>query len=505
MSESEPAVVSLTLVDDVTESAYSPSSDVTSVSETLIKLSSQGMLHQSNAAAVSTPVSEAIRRLVEMIAKLRQPDSGWSSQLPHTPDNLFLYVIEEAYEVLDATQAVTPHLTQLSSERVAESRYLLIEDLSFKLLWYIAKSSYRLMQLMGGLPAKVSQVGQDWQAGVLRLVAVLEAQTAETEWTLDLTTHQTSPTLLKPSLLVQFAGEDVPHTVESLQQEFCYQVLAAMPEVRNFLEGMSGELLQPGKSWQKGTLQLKLGFEFTPEEEIEVERNNSQTDELVKLNDTTAIAHLAHHWLGQQLDNIVTQLLETQFGEETEEKAYLTSIITRASAIVTCCVTESPYFAFLQTTTLEAWRSRLLWQLTCISYPIMRLLGGVKAYILQPNYGWEVGTLRLLVVWNIKTMQTDLQLDLATGEAVYPSHFNLKQDAAIQFVEDDLSQEPECVDNLIAQFWVEIREASPLLKLFLEGTQLELQDSNPIWQPGLMQLHLDLEFIPDATSTPPSE
>uniref|UniRef100_A0ACD5GYF8 Uncharacterized protein n=1 Tax=Desertifilum tharense IPPAS B-1220 TaxID=1781255 RepID=A0ACD5GYF8_9CYAN len=132
-----------------------------------------------------------------MIAKLRQPESGWSSQLPHTPDNLFLYVIEEAYEVLDATQAVIPQLTQETIEKETDSHYLLVEDLGFKLLWYVAKSSYRLMQLMGGIPATVSQANSEWQSGMLRLVAVLEAQTAETQWSLDLTTHQVPPLLFK--------------------------------------------------------------------------------------------------------------------------------------------------------------------------------------------------------------------------------------------------------------------------------------------------------------------
>ncbi|MCD8489194.1 MAG: hypothetical protein LRZ84_21255 [Desertifilum sp.] len=495
MSEPESTVVSLAPVDDVIESAYSPSSDLTAVSDTLIKLTDEGVVHQSNAAAVCAPVCEAMRRLAEMIAKLRQPESGWSSQLPHTPDNLFLYVIEEAYEVLDATQVVIPQLTQETIEKEIDSHYLLVEDLGFKLLWYVAKSSYRLMQLMGGIPATVSQANAEWQSGMLRLVAVLEAQTAETQWSLDLTTHQVPPASVQASVLVQFAGEAVPHTVESLRQEFIYQLLAATPEVREYIAGMRVELLQPGKSWQKGTLKLKFDFEFIPD--TEVEGYFSEDFGQVKLNDTAAIADLARHWLWQQFHNMVTQLLETYSLETVGEKAYLSTTISQASAIVTCCVSESPYFAFLNANSLEAWRSRLLWHLTGVSYPVMRLLGGVKAYVLQPNASWEVGTLRLVAVLQVKTLQTKLQLDLATGDTRYPTQASLKPDAAIQLVEDDIVQEPECADNLITQFWAEVRSTSPLLKLFLEGIQLELQHSDRSWVPGLMRLHLDLEFLSD--------
>uniref|UniRef100_A0ACD5GW18 Uncharacterized protein n=1 Tax=Desertifilum tharense IPPAS B-1220 TaxID=1781255 RepID=A0ACD5GW18_9CYAN len=42
MSEPESTVVSLAPVDDVIESAYSPSSDLTAVSDTLIKLTDEG-------------------------------------------------------------------------------------------------------------------------------------------------------------------------------------------------------------------------------------------------------------------------------------------------------------------------------------------------------------------------------------------------------------------------------------------------------------------------------
>ncbi len=45
-----------------------------------------------------------LQRLVEVIAKLRNPDGGCPWDLAQTPESLTPYVIEEAYEVVDAIQ-----------------------------------------------------------------------------------------------------------------------------------------------------------------------------------------------------------------------------------------------------------------------------------------------------------------------------------------------------------------------------------------------------------------
>ncbi len=46
----------------------------------------------------------ALQRLIEVVAQLRSPDGGCPWDLEQTPQTLIPYVIEEAYEVVDALQ-----------------------------------------------------------------------------------------------------------------------------------------------------------------------------------------------------------------------------------------------------------------------------------------------------------------------------------------------------------------------------------------------------------------
>ncbi len=50
------------------------------------------------------PVLDAIKRLIKVVAQLRSPDGGCPWDLAQTPQTLIPYVIEEAYEVVDALQ-----------------------------------------------------------------------------------------------------------------------------------------------------------------------------------------------------------------------------------------------------------------------------------------------------------------------------------------------------------------------------------------------------------------
>ena len=49
-------------------------------------------------------ILDALQRLIEVVARLRSPDGGCPWDLAQTPQTLIPYVIEEAYEVVDALQ-----------------------------------------------------------------------------------------------------------------------------------------------------------------------------------------------------------------------------------------------------------------------------------------------------------------------------------------------------------------------------------------------------------------
>ncbi len=59
-------------------------------------MNSHSTTHQS--------ILDALQRLIEVVARLRSPDGGCPWDLAQTPQTLIPYVIEEAYEVVDALQ-----------------------------------------------------------------------------------------------------------------------------------------------------------------------------------------------------------------------------------------------------------------------------------------------------------------------------------------------------------------------------------------------------------------
>ncbi|MBD2179014.1 nucleoside triphosphate pyrophosphohydrolase [Pseudanabaena sp. FACHB-1998] len=69
----------------------------------------------------------ALQHLIEVVAKLRSPDDGCPWDLEQTPESLIPYVIEEAYEVVDAIQsgdrqAIAEELGDLLMQVVLQSQ-----------------------------------------------------------------------------------------------------------------------------------------------------------------------------------------------------------------------------------------------------------------------------------------------------------------------------------------------------------------------------------------------
>jgi XTP/dITP diphosphohydrolase len=60
------------------------------------------------AANSLTPTLAALQQLVDVVAQLRNPDGGCPWDLEQTPQTLIPYVLEEAYEVVDAIRQGTP-------------------------------------------------------------------------------------------------------------------------------------------------------------------------------------------------------------------------------------------------------------------------------------------------------------------------------------------------------------------------------------------------------------
>ena len=59
----------------------------------------------SSSSTTNQSILDALQRLIEVVAQLRSPEGGCPWDLAQTPQTLIPYVIEEAYEVVDAIQS----------------------------------------------------------------------------------------------------------------------------------------------------------------------------------------------------------------------------------------------------------------------------------------------------------------------------------------------------------------------------------------------------------------
>ncbi|MBC6479587.1 MAG: hypothetical protein GDA56_19215 [Hormoscilla sp. GM7CHS1pb] len=218
---------------EVTELAALAPQDVEEVSLEQIKSETLLRLREPSDRPWDYPPAQAVQsamsQLVKIVTELRSPASGWPAGVPQTPENLLPYVAEEAYGVLNALKT-----SQISVETAAhigpfmpgsllssQSPYILIEGLSFRLLWYVARTSYELMQLMGGIKAIILSPGEQWQTGILRLAVILTAKASDINWSLDLVTNQPAKTPLKPDCLIQLAARETQETLSNLTRDCC--------------------------------------------------------------------------------------------------------------------------------------------------------------------------------------------------------------------------------------------------------------------------------------------
>lgn len=516
MTEVDPLATAITPIAEVTELAALAPLDVQEVSLEQLKSETLLRLRESSDRQWDYPPGEAVpsamAQLVKIVTELRSPASGWPANQPQTPENLLPYVAEEAYGVLNALK--TSQISVETGEHIdpslpgsllsSQSPYILIEGLTFRLLWYIARTSYELMGLMGGIKARILSPGEQWQTGILRMAVILAAKSSDIHWSLDLVTSQPAKTYLKPDCLIQLAERETQETVEHLTQRLLQQIQASTPEVKIFTETAKIDLLEPGKNWRQAEIQLQLDWEFIADDTFTVGDDISPAgDRIIKFADPTAIEVYSQSLLARELSTavpIVQRIYSSRShaGDEPQKtRSLLLKFTEIAVAVVNRCMGNPLYLSLGQKIKLDKWIPHLLWQLARSSYDIMRLLGGVQAYILQPDWGWSLGTLRLLAVLNSQALNQSLQLDLATGELVKPSSFWLMSDAIIELAESGFSKEPEQVGNLLTKLIDQVQATTPTLQPFLDGTPIELLTADENWQPGLLQLSIDLEFIPE--------
>lgn len=117
-------------------------------------------------------VLDALQRLIEVVAQLRSPDGGCPWDLAQTPQTLIPYVIEEAYEVVDALQtenqsAIAEELGDLllqvvlQTQIASEQQNFTLEDVAEGIT---AKLIRRHPHVFGDLEVNsAAEVNQNWE------------------------------------------------------------------------------------------------------------------------------------------------------------------------------------------------------------------------------------------------------------------------------------------------------------------------------------------------------
>lgn len=282
----------------------------------------------TNQRQATQPVLEAMTRLVEIVAELRSPFGGWPADLPKTSENLIPYVLDEAYDVLDAfgqssnrasgasgaeeqrsrgaeaqgskgtdgknISPAPPH--PCTSAQAHPSPLIVVDNLIPRLLWHLVSSSYDVMQLIGGVPAQILRSPQNPEIGLIRLVVGLSVWNSDHHWFIDLATHnvtsEPTPETPETGFLNLSSGSEIgflnlssgswhkstqkpgfsqkpgflsPISAGQLITQLRQEIEFTSPELAKLMEPQSVEWLSPNHQWLSGFLQLTMDWEFLPQ------------------------------------------------------------------------------------------------------------------------------------------------------------------------------------------------------------------------------------------------
>jgi hypothetical protein len=138
--------------------------------------------------------------------------------------------------------------------------------------------------------------------------------------------------------------------------------------------------------------------------------------------------------------------------------------------------------------------SQLSWQLIRHSYPLTCLLQGIEARILQPEWGWEQGSLRLIAILSLRNAAVDLQLDVTRGTVAALETLLIVPDILVQVDTPEWPSLKEPMGQFRCRIIQQLAQHLPELALLTEGLGIEFCSPNQAWQAGTLGLRLELAF-----------
>lgn len=505
---------------------------------------------------VSEPVLKAMQELISAIAEMQSSEGGSPCDVPPTPENFTPAILEKAYKVLDALkttgriESTAVSTNSLPLAQTSDASLILVDDLIPKLLWYLLRSSYDVMRLIGGVPGRIFPPDREVSTGIVRLVAGLEARSPNTCWFFDFATDRASSSkeAIASSCATdsQIQSDEIPVcqqqlSVEQLVAQLTEQIQAATPQLALFTPPTPVELLEPGSAWQSAQIQLTLDLEFVADPEPDTRDRalpEDASDPYLRPPSLVIPIRLTRGALSQAsseitirqellpvlsemhtLDLVCAQGESSPSASDRDFSRFIPQIVYAACNILEAqqpSESDDPPCSDGETT-IDLLVHRLLWQMVRSSYDVMQMVAGVTAKVLQPERNWETGMLRLVGIFQLETPVLCWKIDLATGESG-SAIAHLPPSAIIQSSGSDLCGQPITVENLLRRISEQFRTVASIAQI--EGmeqsgipqldAQLWLSDEIPVdlregqkdqkeWTSGLARLSSILEFIPTAS------
>ncbi len=385
-----------------------------------------------------------------------------------------------------------------------------IRNLAAWLLWRLAQDSHETMQLLEGIAAQISTDRQIWHSGIVRLVACLEVQTAQTPFSLDLVTLQANSPGLPSDCFVQIQASLLGQqtlTVKALLQRLASQLITTAP-LQPFLAGFPVDLLVPQHAWQSGHLRVRLELAFIPTPSLNLDLAACEpTDSLptVKFTDpiwlerhiTTVVEDQLTQVLLQQkkeaVDPTRDQTTEQALGTASREDALMTIVRQSCAAIdeLQRSLTLASRTFAQQVLPLDALALRVLWGINRTAYQVMQWLSGLQVRLLQPQQGWTTGTLRLAIHLVIRTPEQAWRFDVVQRclTSALPA---VAEDAIVQLGDEGFQLLP--LSDLATEIWQQVSQTTPEMLLLCSETEVNVTVAASPGQLGVLQLQTAFEF-----------
>lgn len=208
--------------------------------------------------------------LVDLVQMLCAPDSGWPATRPLTPATLLPYVSDEVEELLEALHQWQQHRLRSEADKApfkatagASPRLELLSTWATDLVWSIATSTPDAMALLEGLPLPSSNLPRPQNLAGVRLVPVLTLHLKAAVYTLDLTTQSVfDPKQALPDdwLLDLNQGADSSswQPLRDWREQLWVAMGANVPTLSRWQQGQDFSILVPGCDWAQAQGCLSL-------------------------------------------------------------------------------------------------------------------------------------------------------------------------------------------------------------------------------------------------------